>query len=198
MKLYWAPKTRSLRLVWMMEEIGMPYERTRIDIRNDDSRANAEFRSASPMGKVPALIDGSVRMWDSGAMCAYLADQYPANKLAPPIGDPLRAEYLMWLMYTNSVIEPAMAEKFANLKPNASAYGWGSWDQMLAVLRKGVDRGPWVLGQRFTAADVLLGMSCMYMRQFKLLDVEPILDAYANRCMQRPALQRAMTIEAEG
>jgi len=198
MKLYWAPKTRSMRLVWMMEELGQPYERVKIDIGDEASKANPAFRTASPMGKVPALEDGAVRVWDSGAICAYLADQYPAKELAPPVGDPQRAEYLMWLMYTNSVIEPAMAEKFANLKPNPSAYGWGSWEQMLLVLRKGVEKGPWVLGQRFTAADVLLGMSCIYMRQFKLLGVEPILDAYAARCMERPALQRAMAIEAAG
>jgi glutathione S-transferase len=124
MKLYWCERTRAVRAVWMMEELGVPYERVRIDIRDEQSRANPAFRAASPMGKVPALEDGAVRIWDSGAICAYLADQYPAAQLAPAIGSPDRGAYLMWLMYTNSVIEPAMGEKFAGLKPNSVSYGW--------------------------------------------------------------------------
>jgi glutathione S-transferase len=123
MKLYWCERTRAVRAVWMMEELGVPYERVRIDIRDEQSRANPAFRAASPMGKVPALEDGAVRIWDSGAICAYLADQYPAAQLAPAIGSPDRGAYLMWLMYTNSVIEPAMGEKFAGLKPNPVSYG---------------------------------------------------------------------------
>jgi len=83
MKLYWAPKTRSIRALWMLEEAGVPYDRVKIDIRDATSKANPALRAASPMGKVPALEDGSVRIWDSGAICGYLADQYPANKLAP-------------------------------------------------------------------------------------------------------------------
>jgi glutathione S-transferase len=196
MKLYWCERTRAVRAAWMMEELGVPYELVRIDIRNEQSRANPEFRAASPMGKVPALEDGAVRIWDSGALCAYLADQYPAAKLAPPIGSPDRGAYLMWLMYTNSVIEPSMGEKSAGMPKNTVAYGWGSWDQMLETLRNGLARGPWILGERFCAADVLLGMSCYFMRQFKMLTDEPALFAYADRCAARPAFQRAYALEA--
>jgi len=197
MKLYWCERTRAVRAVWMMEELGVPYERVRIDIRDEKSRANPAFRAASPMGKVPALEDGTVRIWDSGAICAYLADQYPAAKLAPAIGSPERGAYLMWLMYTNSVIEPAMGEKFGGLKPNTVSYGRGSWDQMLATLRTAVERGPWILGERFSAADVLLGMSCNFLRQFKMIENEPVLFAYADRCAARPAFQRAYALEPQ-
>jgi glutathione S-transferase len=181
-----------------LEEAGIPYDRIQIDIRDAASKANPSLRAASPMGKVPAIEDGAVRMWDSGAISAYVADQYPANKLAPPIGDPQRGAYLMWLMYTNAVIEPAMSEKFANLQPNPVQYGWGSWDQMLTTLRSGIDRGPWILGERFSAADVLLGMSCHFLQQFKMIGAEPTLSAYVSRCAARPAFQRAMAIEAAG
>lgn len=198
MRLFWAPQTRSLRAIWMMEEAGVPYERFRIDIQDEASKANPALRAASPLGKVPALEDGAVKIWDSGAICGYVADQYPANKLAPPIGDPRRGAYLMWLMFTNSSIEPAMLEKFSNLPPAPTRNGWGSWDQMLDTLRKGVAAGPWVLGQQFSAADVLLGMSCIFLRRFKMIGEEPILDAYAARCAERPALQRATAIEAAG
>jgi glutathione S-transferase len=101
-------------------------------------------------------------------------------------------------MYTNSVIEPAMGEKFANLPVNPSQYGWGSWDLMLSTLRKPLANRQWILAERFTAADVLLGMSCMYMRQFKMLTDDPVLFAYADRCAARPAFQRAMAIEQAG
>ena len=196
MKLYWCEQTRAVRAIWMMEELGVPYERVRINIRDEQSRADPAFRAASPMGKVPALEDGPVRIWDSGAICGYLADQYPAAKLAPPIGNPDRGAYLMWLMYTNAVIEPAMGEKAGGLKPNPVTYGWGGWEQMLTVLRTGLARGPWILGERFCAADVMLGSSCFFMRQFKMLTDDPALFAYADRCAARPAFKRAYAVEA--
>lgn len=195
MKLYWCPKTRSLRALWLLEEAGVPYERALIDVRDDLAKSDATFRRASPMGKVPALEDGEVRMWDSGAIAAYIADQYPAQGLAPPIGSPLRGAYLQWLMYTNAVIEPAMAEKFAKLPVNSVSYGWGSFDLMIGTLRRAVETGPWILGERFCAADVLLCMSCDFMRRFGVLENEPVLAAYADRGRARPAFQRAMAIE---
>jgi len=195
MKLYWCPKTRAVRAVWMLEELGVPYERVHIDIRDAAAKASADFRAVSPMGKVPALQDGTTRLWDSGAICAYLADQYPAAKLAPAIGSADRGDYLQWLLYTNSVIEPAMAEKFTNAQASAAAHGWGSFDQMLGVLRQGLSRGPWILGERFSAADVLLGTSCHFMRQFKILENEPVLFAYADRCLARAAFQRALALD---
>jgi len=197
MKLYWCERTRAVRAVWMMEELGVPYERVRIDIRDEKSRANPAFRAASPMGKVPALEDGTVRIWDSGAICAYLADQYPAAKLAPAIGSPERGAYLMWLMYTNSVIEPAMGEKFGGLKPNTVSYGWGSWDQMLATLRTAVERGPWILGETFSAADIAIGSALNFaVRLFKMAPSRPSFERYIDRCAARPAFQRATEIAA--
>ena len=194
MKLYWCPNTRAIRAIWMLEELGVPYERVRVDIRDPAAKNDPAFRAVSPMGKVPALEDGTTRLWDSGAICAYLADQYPAAGLAPRIGDPDRGRYLQWLMYTNSVIEPAMAERFANIAVNA-AHGWGSFDQMLELLRNGIAAGPWVLGARFSAADVLLGTSCRFLRTFKLVEADPVLDAYVARCAARPAFLRASGIE---
>jgi glutathione S-transferase len=195
MKLYWCPKTRAVRAVWMLEELGVPYERVFIDIRDAGATANAAFRAVSPMGKVPALEDGATRLWDSGAICAYLADEYPNAGLAPPIGSPDRGAYLQWLLYTNSVIEPAMAEKLSRAQPSAAAHGWGTFELMLNALRDGLARGPWILGERFSAADVLLGTSCNFMRQFKILDNEPGLFAYADRCAARPAFRRATALE---
>lgn len=195
MKLYWCPKTRAIRALWMLEELGVPFERVFIDIRDPSAKARADFRAVSPMGKVPALEDGATHLSDSGAICAYLADQYPKAGLAPAIGSAGRGEYLQWLMFTNSVIEPAMAEKFSNTPVSSSAHGWGSFPQMFEVLKAGLATGPWILGERFSAADVLLGTSCTFMRQFKILDGEPALSAYADRCAARPAFQRAAALD---
>jgi glutathione S-transferase len=102
----------------------------------------------------------------------------------------------MWLMYTNSVIEPAMGEKAAGMPKNPVTYGWGSWELMLSTLRTAVGRGPWILGGHFCAADVLLGSSCYFMRQFNMITDEPVLFSYADRCAARPAFQRAYAREA--
>lgn len=194
-KLYWCAKTRARRALWMLEELGVPFERISIDIRDPASRSEAGFRRVSPMGKVPALEDGATRLWDSGAICAYLADQYPQAGLAPAIGHADRGAYLQWLMYTNAVIEPAMGEKYAGLPAKPSQYGWGSWEQMLQVFRDGLQRGPWILGSQFTAADVLLGTSAGFLRDFRMLENDPVLFAYVDRCAARPAYQRAAAAE---
>ena len=89
-----------------------------------------------------------------------------------------------------------MVEKVSGATPQPSRNGWGSWSQMVETLRGGVERGPWVLGEQFSAADVLLGMSCHFMRMFKILSDDPVLFAYADRCIARPAFQRAAAIEA--
>ncbi len=196
MRLYWSAQTRAVRAAWLLEEAGVPYERVKINIRDPASTANPAFRAASPMGKVPALEDGPVRLWDSGAICAYVADQYPQSGLAPPIGNPERGAYLQWLMFNNSVVEPAMAEKFGGVPVNPSRNGWGSWDQMLTVFHNGLEHGQWILGARFSAADILLGSSCHFLRLFKMLSDDPILFSYADRCATRPAFQRAIAFEA--
>ena len=196
MRLYWCAQTRAFRIAWLLEEAGVSYERVKINIRDPDATADPKFRAASPMGKVPALEDGAVRLWDSGAICAYVADQYPQNALAPPIGDADRGAYLQWLMFTNSVMEPAMGEKFGGLPANSSRNGWGSWAQMLQTLRTGLTEGPWILGSQFSAADVMLGSGCHFLRLFNMVSDEPLLFAYADRCAARPAFRRAQGFEA--
>jgi glutathione S-transferase len=195
MRLYWCAQTRAFRIAWLLEETGVPYERIKINIRDPASSTDPRFRAVSPMGKVPALEDGAVGLWDSGAICAYVADQYPQSRLAPPIGNPDRGAYLQWLMFNNSVIEPAMGEKFGGLPANSSRNGWGSWDQMLEMLRSRLAPGPWILGATFSAADVMLGSACHFLRLFKMVADEPVLFAYADRCAARPAFQRAGAFE---
>lgn len=193
--LFWCPRTRAARALWLLEELGEPFEVVEIDIRDPDSRATEAFRRASPMGKVPALSDGEVSLADSAAIGIYLADRYPQAGLAPKIDDPDRGRYLYWMTFTPGVIEPAMSEKFNGWDVNPSQSGWGSFDLMIETLEGGLQTGPWLLGDRFSAADVLVGSSVNFMRMFGILPDNPLLSDYANRCIARPAFIRAMARE---
>ena len=195
MKLYWSARTRSARVVWMLEELGIEYERVVVDLRQPVAQRDAAFLSASPMGKVPALEDGAVRMADSAAICLYLADRYGAGRLAPTLEDPERGPYLYWMLFTPGVIEPSMAERAGGWTPNPTHHGWGSCDAMVRALEKGLERGPWLLGERFSAADVLVGSSAVFMRLLKMLPASAVIDAYADRCLARPAYGRALATE---
>lgn len=196
MKVFWAPQTRSTRVLWMLEEAGIDYEMQCVDIRDPNREDSDEFLDASPMGKVPAIVDGEVSMSESAAICLYIADRYAAGSLAPAVEDPRRGKFLYWTMYTPAVIEPAMAEKFANIEPNRGRNGWGDFDQMIRVFDEGLAGKSWILGDQFTAADVMLGSSAVFMRMFEMLPDTKNIDAYADRCQTRPKFQKAMALAA--
>ena len=191
MKLFWAPQTRSTRAIWMLEEAGIDYEMELIDIRSNDRKDSNEFLAASPMGKVPAIVDGDAAMSESAAICIYVADRYGAGKLAPPIDDASRGKYLYWTIYTPAVVEPAMSEKFNKIEPNRVRNGWGGFDLMVKTFDEGLEGRKWILGDRFTAADVMLGSSAVFMRMFEMLPETKNIGAYADRCLARPAFQKA-------
>jgi glutathione S-transferase len=199
--LFWCPKTRSSRALWMLEELGEPFQVQLIDIRDPEAKKDPDFVKASPMGKVPAIMDtldnGTVYMADSAAICLYLSDRYASGRLAPTLDDAARGRYLYWMTYTPGAIEPAMMEKFMGMEVSPATSGWGNFDIVIQVLEDGLSAGPWVMGERFTAADVLLGSSINFMRQFGLLGERPVLDAYLERCLERPAYQAALARETE-
>lgn len=198
MKLYWCPKTRSVRLIWMLEELGVAYERVLVDIRDPTGERDAAFLEASPMGKVPALEDGQLRMSESSAICLYTADRYSSGTLAPRIEDPRRGKFLYWMFFTPAVIEPAMSEKFQGVESNRFASGWGDYPTMLETLEAGLTGGSWILGESFSAADVMVGSSVVKMRSIDMLPPSEILNAYADRCLERPSYQRAREIDEAG
>ena len=196
-KLYCAPKTRSARAIWMLEEVGVDYEKELVDLRSPERKDSADFRRASPMGKVPALADGELAMSESAALCLYLADRYAPGRLAPAFDDPSRGKFLYWIMYTPAVLEPAMAEKFSGAEPNRGRNGWGDYASMIETLEAGLDGREWIMGDQFTAADVMLGSSVVFMRLFDMLPESETLSAYADRCLVRPAYQKAMRFDAD-
>lgn len=196
--LFWCPQTRASRVLWMLEELGEPFQLRLADVREPDN-LEADFREASPMGKVPALMDdtpgGAVKMADSAPICLYLADRYAPGRLAPAADAPTRGTFLFWMFFTPGAIEPAMMEKFLGFEVNPGSCGWGNYDKMIDTFAEGIADGPWIMGEQFTAADVLLGSSVFFMKQFGLLGEQSPLDAYLERCQARPAYQAAMSRE---
>jgi glutathione S-transferase len=199
--LFWCPQTRASRILWLLEEMGEPFEVCLIDIRDEEAKKDPEFMAASPMGKVPAIRDeasnGVVSMADSAAIALYLTDRYPASGLAPGLDDPARGQYLYWMTFTPGVIEPAMMEKFTGQEVSRATSGWGNFDAMIEVLVNGLKPGPWLMGDRFTTADVLVGSSVYFMKMFGVLPENPVLEDYCDRCVARPAYARALARDAE-
>lgn len=195
--LYWCPRTRASRTLWLLEELGQPFNVHRIDLRDEEARNNAGFRAASPMGKVPALADGRIKMADSAAIAIYLADRYPQAGLAPALDDPQRGRYLFWSTFTPGAIEPAMAEKLNGWKVSRATSGWGNFDQVVETLDQGLRSGPWILGKQFSAADTLVGSSLYFMKLFGILPERQQLHAYLERCLARPAYVTALARDSD-
>lgn len=197
MKLFWCPQTRAVRAIWLLEEARVDYERVLIDIRNPAAERDPDFAAASPMGKVPALKDGEVAIAESAAICLYVADRYPEAQLAPALDDSVRGAYLYWTIFAPAVIEPAMVEKFGGYKTNRGVHGWGDFDTMIETFEKGIASKEWLLGDRFSAADIMVGSSAVFLRQFEALPDSKTLQDYADRCLARPAYQRALEINQQ-
>lgn len=195
MKLFWCPQTRAQRIVWLMGESGLDYEPVLIDIRDPEKPRDPDFAKASPMGKVPALADGEVRLADSAAIALYVADRYPQTKLAPAVDDPRRGRYLWWMIFTPGVVEPALSEKFSGAEPNRQRSGWGDFELMIETFEGGLEGREWLLGDQFSAADVMCGSSALFMKQFGMLPESRLLEDYAERCSARPAYRRSLEME---
>jgi glutathione S-transferase len=195
-ELYWSPRSRSFSALWLMEETGLRYERVLTDITTG-AQKTPEFLAINPMGKVPALKDGDAALGEAAAICAYVAERYPQANLAPPPGDPRRVKYLQWLFFSPSCIEPALIQIFTKIDVPASTAAWGSATQVFDVLDAALDKGPWILGDAFSAADIMIGSGLNFaVRLFKMVPARPSFDRYIDRCAARPAFQRAEKLAA--
>jgi len=196
MQLYWSPRSRSFSSLWLFEETGQPYERVLTDISTGAQR-KLEYLAINPMGKVPAVKDGEATLAEAAAICAYVAERYPEARLAPPLGDPLRAKYLYWLFFSPGCIEPAIVQLATKIEMNPVAAGWGDSQRVIDVLDNALEKGPWILGENFSAADIIIGSGLNFaVRHFKMVPSRPSFDAYIDRCAARPAFQRAEKIAA--
>jgi len=198
MQLYWSPRSRSFTALWLMEEAGKPYERVLTDISTGAQRT-PEYLAINPMGKVPALRHGDTVITELAAICTYLADEFPGAKLNVPIGAPARGTYLKWLFFGPGCLEAAVIDRAAPRKeePRRAMLGYGDFDTTMNVLAAAVAQGPWLMGDQFTAADVVIGANIRWGMMFKMVPERPEFTAYAARIAARPATQRAEAKDKE-
>ncbi len=192
--LYYHPFSRAANVVWMLEELGIPYERRFVDITKGEQK-QPEFLAKNPMGKLPVLEDGEALVTESAAIALYLADRYAPGRLAPKLDDPKRGTYLRWILFSPAVIEPGLLAKAANWEFRPSSAGWGTYESLLTTMQHALrDDRDYVLGDEFSMADVVFGGTIGYMLQFGMLEPLPVFTQYTERLAKRPALQRTNEI----
>lgn len=188
--LYHAPQSRSSRMIWLLEELDAPYEIKITDIPRRDGSGGADPENPHPDKKVPAIVHNGVLVTESIAIAIYLADQFPDTGIAPKIGDPLRGPYLEWMIYYASVMEPVMVAGFAGFGDNPAVLStWRTSAEIHARIAAALDKGPFILGEKFTAADVIIGSVGQWMRP--ALPPGAVVDDYLKRLYERPAALRA-------
>jgi glutathione S-transferase len=188
--VYHHPFSRAANVVWMLEELEVPYELRFVDLAAG-AQKSPEILALNPMGKLPIVVDGDAVVTESAAVALYLADRYGYGRLAPRVDDPARATYLRWSLFAPSVIEPGAMAKAAGWAYREGQAGWGSYDAMLKAMDHAVGDRDYLLGSEFSMADVIFGGTVRYMIGFKMIEPLPALAAYAERLAARPALKRA-------
>jgi len=193
--LHHAAPSRSSTVLFMLEELGVPYELKVLDLQKEE-QYRPEYLAINPMGKVPAIEHNGAVITEVGAICTYLADAFPAAKLAPAIGDPLRGPYLRLMFFQGSCLEPAIIDNVLKREPGRRGMmPYATYETTVDTLEKAVEKGPWFLGERYSAADVYVGSAIAWGLQFKLLPERETFKRYVARLAERPARQRAVAID---
>jgi glutathione S-transferase len=194
--LYHAPQTRSAATLQLLEELKADYELRVINMKAGEQREPA-FLAVNPMGKVPALVHDGALITEQGAIFIYLGDLYADAGLAPQMGDPLRGPYLRWLVFYGSAFEPAVMDRANKVVPaNRTACPYGDFDTMLKTVTDALAKGPYLLGERLSAADVLYGTALTWTTAFGMVPKTPEIAAYIERMSGRPAAAKVGAMDA--
>jgi glutathione S-transferase len=194
--LYHRSKTRSTRFIFLLEELEAPYEIRHVTTRSRDGTGEVDAANPHPNGKVPAITDDDgVVVFESPAIALYLTDKFPKNRVGPMAGEPDRGAYLSWLSYYTGVFEPALMSKFMNVDVLRVTAGWVPVEEAIEVLVKTLAKGPYLLGERFSAADVLYGTTFAMFAHNPAVPKSPLIEAYAARVVSRPAFARAASLD---
>jgi glutathione S-transferase len=190
---YSSPMSRGRIVHWMLEEVGVPYRFEVVNLESEDQKKPG-FLAVNPMGKVPAIVHRGTVVTECGAICAYLADAFPAARLAPPVDSPLRGTYYRWLFFGGTCVEAAVIDRMLSRPPASrpGALGYGSYDDTVATLEKALTPGPYILGPQFSAADVYVGSQIGFGMMMKALEPRPAFKDYLDRLQERPAYKRFM------
>jgi glutathione S-transferase len=186
-----APRSRSTRILWLLEELGVPYDLKIVSIKRGDGTGAPDSTNKHPFHKVPALIHDGALIYETPAIAQYLTDLFPEKKLAPRIGDPARGPYVTWLAYSTGVLEPSLMMARLGVKHVPGAMGWGPKEDVEAHLNAALGTSPYFLGDDFSAVDIVMGGSVAFMMQFGMMAETPVLKSYAARIQSRPAFARS-------
>jgi glutathione S-transferase len=189
--LYHNPMSRSRMVHWMLEESGAPYRLELVSFEKGEHKKPG-FLAVNPMGKLPAISHRGTVVTEASAICTYVADAFPAAGLAPAIGDAQRGTYRRWMFFGAGCVDAAIVDKMLG-RPAAerpSALGYGRYEDVVNVLEQAITPGPYVLKDRFSAADVYLGGQIGFGLMVKSLEPRPAFRAYVERLGQRPAFKR--------
>lgn len=178
---------------WMLEEVGAPYRYELVNLQTGDHK-KPDFLAVNPMGKIPAILHRGVTVTECAAICAYLADAFPAAQLAPPADSLARGTYYRWLFFGAGCVEPAIIDRLLQrpVPSGTHALGYGSYQSTVASLESALTPGPFLLGTHFSAADVYIGAQIAFGLQGQLLEPRAVFVEYSERLRQRPAHQRFM------
>ena len=193
--LYHHAKSRSTRFIFLLEELEAPYAIHPMTIRKRDGTGALDAANPHPHGKVPVISDDGVVVFESPAIALYLTDRFPKNQVGPLVGEPLRGAYLSWLAYYSGVLEPALVSKFMNVEVPRGTAGWVPVEEVMTAVIARLSPGPYLLGERFSALDVLYGTTFAMFGQSALLPRSPLIEDYARRVTARPAFARALAKE---
>jgi glutathione S-transferase len=189
--LFHSPKSRSSSFTWLLEELEAPYELKIVSIRGGDGGGGVDPANPHPHGKVPALLHDGVLIHEQTAVALYLTDLFPKNGLGPLFGDPKRGPYLTWLAYYSGVCEPAFMSKFLQVSVPRGTAGWVEVEEMMTHVVKTLEGQPYLLGDRFSAVDILFGGVFNLFAQSPILPKSQTIADYAQRCVARPAFAAA-------
>lgn len=189
--LYHRPKTRSSRFIFLLEELGAPYEIKKVTTRTADGTGVPDPANPHPHAKVPAIKDGDTVVFESPAIALYLTDKFPKAGLGPVAGDKLRGDYLSMLAYYGNVLEPAIMSKFMNIPVRQGTAGWVEVDEAMKYILGRLSAHPYMVGDSFTGADILYATSFALFASSPILPKSDVLTAYVKRCLDRPAYARA-------
>ena len=191
-----APNTRSSGTRILLEELSAPHELRVVNMKAGEQRQPA-FLAVNPMGKVPAILHRGALVTEQAAIFIYLADLFPKAGLAPATDDRLRGPYLRWLVYYGSSFEPAVVDRALKREPAPPAMSpYGDYDTMLKTLTDQLAKGPYLLGDRMTAADVLWGTALAWTTAFKIVPELPVIMDYVKRLGARPAVAKVKAEDA--
>lgn len=188
---YTYPMSRGRIVHWMLEEVDAPYEIKVIDLSKQEQKSPA-YLKINPMGKLPAIEHRGTVVTESAAICAYLADLFPQKQLSPGLDDPKRGAYLRWFFFSTNCFDVASMDKMLGrpASDKKGHIGYGSYEDTLKVLEDRLNKGPYILGDKFSAVDLYLASSMGYTLMMKGLDPRPTFTSYVERCMNRPAAKR--------